>query len=289
MGKWKKRLFGVFLTVILQLGIYVYLDRVLFAPTASFHTTEAEETPLATNGKVYYSADHSYMAVVESEAVRIYSMPGKKLVHTVPLGSRKVSYFKWLEDRNMALMGLSVSDNGNHKVILMQINPLRSDAALSTTIDKLPKDSKITDVAYSTATNVVYLQVQTVSTPVPLYRVYRTDANYDLQRIYFNTERIGRIGILSDQDSLVFEDLKQEAVMIRHGNGSWQAISPSGGRFRLVGVAPDNQIYIVRLNDQKMAVTVLHGNGKGNFTVYRQLNVPVEPDGLTLNDVLLTN
>ena len=285
MNNWKKITLCCIVSFIFQLSIYLYLDRILLAPTSAYQTSEAAES-ITTNGKVYYSGDKTYMAVVENDIVKVYAMPDKKLVRTVSVGARKVSYFKWLEDCNIALMGVYTDENGKGKVTLTQINPLRDDNDLSTAIDKLPVGSKITDVACSTATNVVYMQVETAVNPVPLYRVYRTDANYDLHRVYFNTKRIGRISVLHDQDALIFEDREKNTILVRHGNGSWRVISPPQSKYRLVGVDAKDNIYIVQLNAAGQGTTVFKGQLDKKFTLYEQLNLPIEPDQLKLADIL---
>lgn len=285
MNNWKKYTLWIIVAVTFQLSTYLYLDRILLAPTSSFQTSESDEN-LVITGKTYYSPNGSYVASVDNTTVKIYALPTKKLVRTINLGTKKVSYFKWLEDRNIALMGLHEDNKDSSKVMLTQINPTRTDEALSTTIEKLPAGSHITDIACSTATNVVYMQVQTVTTPTPLFRVYRIDANYDLQRIYFNTERIGRIGVLFDQDSLIFEDLKKDTILVRHGNGSWRVISPSQGKYRLVGVDGKNNIYIAQLNAQGLAEHLYVGQLGKDFTLNRNFIIPIDPNNLNLADVL---
>ncbi|VBB09003.1 Hypothetical protein LUCI_4289 [Lucifera butyrica] len=286
MSNRKKLMIWLAATIIVQLGIYFYLDRILFAPDASFQVSAVAES-IANDGKTFYSRDQSYMARVEPDAVKIYAMPRKQLVRTINLGTQQVSYFTWLEDRNIALLGLHSGDGQNSKVTLTQINPLRDDPGLSATIEKLPTGSRITDVAYSTATNVVYIQIQTVADPVPLYRVYRTDANHDIRRIYFNTNRIGRIGVLQNKDSLVFENLKDDTIIVRHGDGSWKVISPPQGKYRLVGVDSKNNIYIARLNQEGLGETIMEGRLGVGFTFYRKLNKPTAVRDLKLADIIL--
>jgi hypothetical protein len=288
VNNWKKYIIWIVIAVTFQLSTYLYLDRVLLAPASSFQTSDSDES-LVITGKTYYSPDGSYVASVDNTTVKIYALPSKKLVRTINLGTKKVSYFRWLEDRNIALMGLHEDDKDSSKVMLTQINPTRTDEALSTTIEKLPVGSHITDIACSTATNVVYIQIQTVTTPIPLFRVYRIDANYDLQRIYFNTERLGRIGVLFDQDSLIFEDRKKDTILVRHGNGSWHVISPPQGKYRLVGVDGKNNIYIAGLNSQGLAEHLYVGQLGKDFTLNRNFIIPMDPNTLNLADVLNTS
>lgn len=271
-------LLGAFL---FQSSIYLYMDRILFAPSTSFQVSTVNEAHAVVDGQTHYSRDKRFFAVVKIDKVEIYESAGKKLIKTIPLISQKVSYFKWLEDRNLALMAV-YGDTGakEAKVILSQINPLMPDHNLATVIEKLPGGSKITDVAFSTATNVIYMQILTATGPEQ-YRVYRTDANHDVTRIYLSGTRIGKIGVLYDQDSLVYDNLAEDIVYVRNGDGSWRVISPYDGKYRLVGVDGKNTIYLAKVNKQGLAETVYKGKLKVGFEVDRILTTPTDVRHLT--------
>ena len=271
--------------LVLQGSVYLYLDQVLLAPTASFEVSAAVGSQTSIEGKVYYSHDRRYRALVKTDSVEIYSMPGSKLVRTVPLKGQQLSYFKWLEDRNLALMGLYTETSSEYnRIVLTQLNPVSEGQELATTIKNLPPESKITDVAYSTATNVIYMQVQVASNP-DRYRIYRTDANQDITRIYINTSRVGSIGIISDQDSVIYDNLDDGTIIMRHGDGSWKLISPVVGQYRLIGVSAKNSIYIAKINAEGLAETVLQGGLVEGFTQKRILQPPVDIRSLQIGDI----
>jgi hypothetical protein len=225
------------------------------------------------------------MAVIKNNTVEIFSMPGKKLVRTIELGQQRVSYFKWLEDRDLALMGLYYDNAaGTSRVVLTHVNPVREGNEHSSTINNLPHGSKMTDVAYSTATNVIYMQIQT-STEPDLYRIYRTDADQDLTRIYLTTNRIGRIGVLYDQDVLLYDNVMEGTVIARFGDGSWRVISPKLGNYSLVGLDVKNNIYIAKLNAEGLAATIFKGQLGNGFAQDRTLQTPMEVRHLKMRDI----
>lgn len=269
-------------SLVLQTGIYLYFDRVWLAPEAAFQVNAAPTTAVST-GQAYYSRDRRYMALAPGAGtVEIYAMPQRQLVRTIPLSDWRMSYFHWLDDRNLALIGLYRDTSGQGEVALSHIDPQREGNEITATIKDLPRNSQISDVVYSTATNVVYIQIKVGGDS---YRVYRTDADRDVRRIPLATSHIGRIGILYDQDALVYDDLVDDTVLVRYGNGSWRIISPPGARYRLVGVDRDNNIYIARLNEQNLAASIWRGRLHVGFEHERDLNAPMDARQIRLTDL----
>ena len=201
-----RKFIAVFLAgIAVQAAIYLYLDQVLFAPTSDFQiggTNQQEAMGEGTepNGRSFYSYDKRFMATIVDDRVTIYEAGNKNDPQRINLHGRKVSFFEWLPDRNLAIFATYGRDrkNGKYGVYIAQYNPIYPDRELDTPIEDAPVDSKITDVAYSTATNVVYMKLQVGENK---YRIYRTDANYDTRRIHVQAENIGRIAVFYDSDT----------------------------------------------------------------------------------------
>ena len=109
------------LGLVLQGGVYYYLDQVYLAPTTNFQVTNGDEVdknfPDVKEGTRYYSHDHKYMAVVEQNRVDIYTA-GKEAPVTLDLKEREVSYFEWMSDRNLAIVGLF---GGRHDDVVLDL------------------------------------------------------------------------------------------------------------------------------------------------------------------------
>jgi len=110
---------------------------VLLAPAAPFEIRKDENIPESVaSGRVYYSSSRKYMAVVKDDLVEIYSMPGRQLTRLVDTEEKKVSYFKWLEDRDIALMGLYNATGGKACAVLTQLFPEEGVHEVSITIKR---------------------------------------------------------------------------------------------------------------------------------------------------------
>lgn len=284
----------------LQAAAYVYLDQVLFAPLASHDydvsnlndkkVDEARKnifSKIKIKGKAYYSHDYQYMADVTEDSVTIYNAGDLSNPQNVVLKGQGVSYFDWMPDRNLALMALYPKNwkGGQWNVTLARYNPEGTVHESDAPINDLPKNSKIVDAAYSTATNVVYMKMEVGD---GLYRIYRTDANYDTRRIYLQSSHIGKIAVFYDEDRLFYDDTERGTMYTFDGSdGSWRVISPPG-MYRLVGVGKDKTIYAVKINSKKEAVSYCVGKLGVGFEEVKSLETPVDFNSVTVHMIAET-
>lgn len=287
MKSFNKILICFALGLLIQGGLYYYLDRIYLAPTTDVSVLEESQQqkddngqfPEVGDGRKYYSHEKKYMAVVKQDSVRIYSS-GKSEAVTIDLKGRSVSFFEWMPDRDLAIMALYGGRNGD--VILAQFNPENPDHEVDTTIEDLPSDSRIVDVAYSTATNVVYMKVRVDENA---YRIYRTDANYDTRRIYVQATNIGRIAVFYDEDEFFYDNVRTGDIYVYNGTeGSWRVINPSG-RYRLVGVDTNKDIYIANVNSRDEVLSVSRGQLGVGFKRIYSFASPVQLSTVTISSV----
>ena len=284
-----RKFIAVFLAgIAVQAAVYLYLDQVLFAPTSDFQvgsTSQQEAMGDGTepNGHSFYSYDKRFMATIVDDRVTIYEAGKKNSPQRINLHGRKVSFFEWLPDRNLAIFATYGRDSktGKYGVYIAQYNPIYPDRELDTPIDDAPADSKIVDVAYSTATNVVYMKLQVGDKK---FRIYRTDANYDTRRIRVQAENIGRIAVFYDSDTFFYDNLRTGVVYMFNGATSgWREISPSGN-FRLVGI-DGQEIYIAEMNHDDKVVAAYRGRLGVGFKKIATYKTPENFSDLTLNSM----
>lgn len=280
------KIMGYFLLgILIQGGIYYYLDQVYFAPTTNFELVGATEKdtsgkfPEVGDGKKYYSFDHKYMAVVKQDSVKIYTA-GKSTAITVDLKGRGISFFEWMPDRDLAIMGLYSDEK--RSVWLAQFNPESPDHEVDTEIQDLPRASRLVDAAYSTATNVVYMKVKVDSNA---YRIYRTDANYDTRRVYMQASDIGRIAVFYDEDRFFYDNVHTGDVFMFNGTeGGWRVINPPG-RYRLVGVDTNKDLYIANVNKEDKVLSISKGRLGVGFEKIYTYDQPTELSQVTIATV----
>ena len=163
---------------------------------------------------------------------------------------------------------------------LARYNPEGTTHESDAPIQDLPRNAKIVDVAYSTATNAVYMKMELGT---GLHRIYRTDANYDTRRIYVQTSHIGKIAVFYDEDKFFYDDSQRGIMYLFDGDDSgWRVISPPG-RFRLIGLGQDKTIYAVRLNSKDEVVGYYTGRLGIGFDEVKELDTPIDFNSVTVH------
>lgn len=288
MASFGKIMTAFALGLALQGGIYYYLDQVYFAPTTDFEVTASDgqekdgNFPDVGDGNKYYSEGHKYMAVVTQDSVKVYKS-GDKTPTNIDLKGRQVSYFEWLPDRDLAIMGLYGGTSGN--VVLARFDPESPEYEVDTTMEDLPSDSKIVDAAFSTATNVVYMKIKVADNA---YRIYRTDANYDTRRVYMQASNIGRIAVFYDEDIFFYDNVRTGDVFMFNGTeGGWRVINPPG-RYRLIGVDKDKDIYIAKVDEDDKALSVMQGRLGVGFETVDTFATPQDLKDITVASIQKT-
>ena len=134
--------------IAVQAGVYLYLDKVLFAKASDFKNAgtnqqEALGFGVEPKGQSYYSFDKRFMATIVDDQLAIYEAGKKGEPQRINLHGKKVSFFEWLPDSNLAIIANYGYDNetGIYDVQNAQYDPVYPEWELDTPIDEAPEDS----------------------------------------------------------------------------------------------------------------------------------------------------
>ncbi|MGD0621297.1 MAG: hypothetical protein ABSA82_02375 [Thermacetogeniaceae bacterium] len=290
----KKLIPWLIAAIVLQLCIYLYLNHLLTPSVAGGYTL----TPTASGGvqagvQQLFSYDGSFRADVSKDAVKIYSTGDDSLKKEIDIGAtEKLTYFSWLQDRNIALAGISKPGKLGAICTLEPLNMVTDSQSIKPTITGLSKDAEIADVAYSTDTNVIYIQVKSGA----ISTIYRTDANNVLTKVDNTPSVIGRIANLKSEDALLYDSVNTGRVYLVDKKGK-QWISPQdGSQYALIGTDKNDIIYITRLSSAqdrartgknsgsnasgRLADMILTGGLNEAFTPLQQSGLPYPVDSI---------
>lgn len=279
----KKVLIWIILSLFFQAGIYLYIDQYLLSPSSAFSKTQLAKSgnSQTASENILYSYDNKYAAKQTATALEILRLPAKTSEKTVSLTAQKLSYIHWLPDRDVLIYALYGNNNQGGAVELHTFNAETSGEPFVPKMKGLISGSKITDVAFSVRTNVIYMKVSASANNSALYR---TDANQTLNTVSVGIKDIGRIFSLNNTDTLLFEDQNNQSVYaFNHLRGTKTKISPSNGNYCLVGVDHNDNIYIGKLNGNGKVTEVLKGQSGNDMTTANVYSTPVNAKNLTVD------
>ncbi len=288
----KKLIPWLLATIVLQLCIYFYLNNRLLTPSVAYTLKPADSSSVQSSVEQYFSYDGSFRADVSKDAVKIYATGAASPAKEIDIGpTERLTYFSWLQDRNIALAGISKPGKLGTICTLEPLNMVTDSQSIMPTITGLSKDAEIADVAYSVNTNVIYIQVKSGSVST----IYRTDANNILTKVDNTPPVIGRIANLKSEDALLYDSVDTGRIYLVDQKGK-QWISPQdGSQYALIGTDQNDNIYIARLSGaqgaakttggaggDQLADMILVGNLNQAFTPQQQSGLPAAVNSITV-------
>jgi hypothetical protein len=263
--------------IIFQAGIYIYFDRVILIPAASFSQQIVTEGSKEATDPQKISTDRKYYAKVENSGVSFYNADNK-MIKEVSLQAleENVTYFSWVPNTHLALIGISNDTSKGTIATLKAINLDTNSFPQEPKISGLSKGSKIENVAFSPQTNVTYIMISNKSSK----SIYRTDANNRLTKVFSNST-VSRIACLQSVDMLLCDNIQNKSVY-SYSSGKQKAISPKTGKYVLIGSDKDDNVYIGQLNSSGLVTSVLKGTINGNFKEFKTFVTPSSQSSITI-------
>jgi hypothetical protein len=268
----------ILIIAITQAGIYFYLDRVVLVPSAKYSQQAITDVSKLPVDPEKVSTDQKYYAKLQTTGVKFYTIDNTLKNELALKTGESVSYFSWVPDTDLALIGISRNTAHGTSVSLKSVNMETNSYPVEPKISGLASGSKITEVASSSQINVTYILIKSKITTL----VYRTDANNSLRKVISHTA-VRRIASLQSEDMLLYDNKQDGEVYALSNKGKWKMISPKVGHYALIGSDKDDNIYIGRLSGSGVISSILKGNPKGNFTEYKDLDYHYPASSVTVN------
>lgn len=266
------------IVVIFQAGIYLYLDQVVLVPFTKFSQQSIADRTKFPVDLQKISTDKKYYVKLQTNNALFYTADNKLVKRIALRVKESITYFSWVPNTDVALIGISINTSHSTSVILKPVNLETNSLPQEPKINGLPPGSKIENVAFSPQTNVTYILVRGKHTA----SVYRTDANNRLRKI-LSKSSIQRIAVLQSEDMLLYDSKQTGAVYALNNHGKRLMVSPRAGQYALIGTDKDNNIYIGRLSGSGAVSTILKGTVNRVFAEYKALNYAYPVASVTIN------
>jgi len=274
----RKHINMLLVAIIFQAGIYIYFDRVMLVPAANFSQQIITEGSKESLDPQKVSSDQKYCARLQTNGVSFYTADNR-IVKEVPLEEEEsVSYFSWVPNTHLALIGICADTSKGTNITLKSINLDTNSFPQEPKINGLAKGAKLENVAFSPQTNVTYIMVSSKTSK----SIYRTDANNHLTKV-FTSSSVLRIACLQSVDMLLYDNKQDNSIYSLSNNGKRKMVSPKSGKYVLIGSDKDDNIYIGKLNSSGLVTTVLKGTITGNYKEFKALINPCPQSSIIIS------
>lgn len=283
----KRIIIWIFISLFLQVSLYLYLDIWYFAPAHNVKFTNISsddkskvikpKVTLSESAKnISVSYDCSYTAYFDNGIVKVVdTSTGKQRNLSFSEGASCLSY-EWLPDANIMMIAERVTYKGR-KVIKFYSYDAEKQENRDTDIysggvvqkvnymDSNSSKDKV-DFENSTLTGVLYGKISYNNS---YSKVYRLDRNETLTRVTTTTSNIGNLAVASDDDQLAYEDLSSGRIRTTYKG---KTISINGSyNLSLVGTDSDDNFY-VGIGKGKVN-KIYYGKLADNSSTWKELNL----------------
>ena len=211
------------------------------------------------------SYDASYVSYYVDDALYVVNTTTGKSVNVSSSNGAKISFYRWLPDRNRML----IVETQDRNLSLSYYDVAESQKSNVTDLLMISLKSKVKEIEAAPLPNVIYIKVANSATYDSIYWVNIMKSR---KKIITKTENIGKIKVVPHEDKMLYEDSSNNKV---YATGSDDALSFIGStKSCLLGIDNTDQVYIGDVDSSGNIDKIYYGTLKGSWQTL-QLNTPV--------------
>jgi len=263
---YKKMIMCIIISLIIQFSGLFYLNNFLLTSNGNVKsqkvTNLSNKTSVskvkvpsdATNINVSYDA--SYISYSLNDELNVVNATTGKSVVVNSSNGVKISFYKWLPDRNRML----IVETTDRNLSLSYYDVTQSQKSKVTDILMVSSKSFVKDIEASPLTNVIYIKVKN---GYKNYSIYWVNIMKSIKKIYTQSKYIGNIKVLPHEDKMLYEDLTNNKV---YATGSDQALSFIGStKSSLLAIDNNDQAYVGDVDSNDNIDKIYYGTLNGEW------------------------
>ncbi len=247
LAKWYK---WILLAVIFQFCVLLYINNIFLNTNVSVSVTTSETKPKSLSGDfkvpqgvkdVKVSFNARFGAYVDDDgALHIINIDTKKDEKVAGLKKDKITFFKWLPDRDMVIFS---SDTKNGKSGVIQMSTYEADSETTRDLPEITditSKSKVMDIDLSPYTNVVYAKINTSETRSKIIR-------FNVMSQYAHVMNLGPDAVIKECNYVnkLFYQNPGEAIYVYDGmNRSKTRVDVDAENVRVLDIDSNDTLYI---------------------------------------------
>ena len=284
MKGFKKIIVWVCISLLLQSAGMIYLNNYLFkAGSGKIVTVKIvkNETPVNKNVEIKIpdnvkhinnSFDGKYLSYYEGDILKIVNTKTGSVKDIEYGDGIKVSYYKWLSDRNRMLIAEKHTTKNRVSFKLAYYDVDKDTKEEIKELTWADTKSEVEDIQASTLTNLIYVKVAQSGKRSSIYWI---NIMKEMKTVETKSYVIGSIRVLPHDDKIVYEDLAYNKI---YATGVTKAIAIQGvNKPNLLDVDGNDVIYIGA--EEKEKITAIYsGTLKQNTSEWKKnvLSQPVD-------------
>jgi len=263
---YKKMIMCIIISLIIQISGLFYLNNFLLTSngnvksqkvTDSSNKTSASKVKVPSDAtKINVSYDASYVSYFLNDELNVINTTTGKSVNVSSSNGVKISFYKWLPDRNRML----IVETSDRNLSLSYYDVTQSEKSKVTDILMVSSESVVQDIEASPLTNIIYIKVKN---GYKNYSIYWVDIMKSIKKIDTQSKYIGNIQVLPHEDKMLYEDLTNNKV---YETGSDQALSFIGStKSNLLAIDNNDLVYIGNVDSNDNIDKIYYGTLKGDW------------------------
>ncbi|HEY8803854.1 MAG TPA: hypothetical protein VIM42_01885 [Clostridium sp.] len=273
----KKMIICIIISLIIQIGGLFYLNNNILtsntnvksqkvADSSTSNKTTVSKANVPSNATtINVSYDASYISYYLNDELYVVNTVTGKSVNVSSSNGVKISFYKWLPDRNRML----IVETNNRNLSLSYYDVTQSQKSKVSDILMISSTSKVKDIEASPLTNVIYIKVKN---GYKYDSIYWVNIMKSRKKIVTKSKYIGNIQVVPHEDKMLYEDLTNNKV---YATGVDHALSFIGStKSCLLGIDNNDQVYIGDVDSNNNIDKIYFGTLNGSWKSL-QLNTPV--------------
>lgn len=270
-------LIWIMISLTIQCAGLFYANKYLFASSTDIKTKKVVKSDnkkpdikinIPDNAKnTNVSFDGKFVAYYDGDVLKVVNTLTGEEKSVEFEGGVKVSFYKWLSDRNRMLIAEKESSNeeSNLKLAYYDVDKgLKEDIK---DLDWADKKSEVEDIQASPLTNVIYVKVANSGKRSSIYWV---NIMKEMKKVETRSYQIGSIRVLPHEDKLIYEDLTHSRIYMTDKD---EPLDISGvSNPSLLGVDDNDNVYIGETNGDKVT-KIFYGTVKEGRNEFQTIDL----------------
>ena len=277
--KWKKRIsIWIVFSLSMQCLVLFYIDHYFLATDSKVVTKKVVEekseksknvdiTLPANVENILASYDAKYLCYYENEELKIANSKDGKTKNIEAEDGSKISFYKWLPDRNRMLLVEKKSDDESGNLVLYSYDVAKGEKAKVKDLAWTDTNAEVEDIQLSILTGFIYVKVSSSGEGSSIYRIERMK---DMTKIKTIPKSVSNMALARHEDDLVYEGLVYNKMYSTSLDGP---INIKGvEKLTLIGADDDDNVYLGELKDN-LVCKIYYGKTSESTENWKVINL----------------